>query len=189
MLRAGEWRPEFRMLTRSLEGQRLGIVGLGRIGEAVARRGQAMRMLPRWWGPRAKPEAPWPRLDSLRSLAADSDILVVTARADAENRGLISSEVIATLGADGLLVNVARGQLVDEDALIAALRGGVLGAAALDVFEEEPTPADRWRDVPNTLLTPHTAGATDASVRKMLELLHANLAAYFAGEPLVTQVP
>jgi len=96
--------------------------------------------------------------------------------------------VIEALGPTGLLVNVARGQLVDEDAVIAALRDGRLGGAALDVFETEPTDAPRWASVPNTVLTPHTAGATTEAVQGMLMLLLQNLAAHFAGEPLKTPV-
>src|SRR5690606_12743223 len=136
--------------------QRLGVVGLGAIGESVARRAEALRMDVSWWGPREK-DARWPRANSLLELARNSDVLVVACRADEDNRGLISAEVIDALGPQGLLVNVARGQLVDEGALIAALRSGRLGQAALDVFAEEPTDAARWADVPNTVLTPHTA--------------------------------
>jgi lactate dehydrogenase-like 2-hydroxyacid dehydrogenase len=187
-LRAGLWTPESKLMTPSLNGQRVGIVGLGLIGEAVARRAEAFRMSVRWWAPRDKP-APWPRADSLIQLAKDSDILVVACRADETNIGLISREVMAALGPQGLLVNVARGQIVDEDALIDALKSGALGQAALDVFEREPVDAARWTDVPNTVLTPHTAGATSEAVQGMLMLLLQNLHALFAGEPLKTPVP
>lgn len=187
-LRAGGWTAESKLITPSLKGQRLGVVGLGAIGDAVARRAEALRMAVSWWGPREK-EAAWPRAESLLDLARDSDVLVVACRADDDNVGLISREVIEALGPDGLLVNVARGQLVDEDALIAALKDGRLGQAALDVFEDEPTEAARWGDVPNTVLTPHTGGATTEAVQGMLMLLLQNLAAAFAGEPLKTPVP
>ena len=186
-LRAGEWTPDSKLITPSLNGQRLGVVGLGAIGEAVGRRAEVLRMAVRWWGPREK-AANWPRATSLLELARDSDILVVACRADEANRGLISREVIEALGPHGLLVNVARGQLVDEAALIDALRDGRLGQAALDVFEDEPTQAARWADVPNTVLTPHTAGATTEAVQGMLMLLMQNLQAAFAGEPLKTPV-
>ena len=185
--RAGEWTPESKLMTASLNGQRLGIVGLGLIGEAVARRAEAMRMSVRWWAPRDKPAA-WPRAATLSELARDSDVLVVACRADDSNIGLISADIIAALGSSGLLVNVARGQLVDEDALIAALKSGALGQAALDVFTEEPVDIARWADVPNTVLTPHTAGATTEAVQGMLMLLMQNLAASFAGQPLKTPV-
>ena len=186
-LRAGRWTPDSKTITPSLNHLRVGIVGLGAIGEAVARRCEALRMRVRWWGPREK-EAAWPRAGSLTELARDNDVLVVACRADESNRGLISREVIEALGADGLLVNVARGQLVDEDALIEALNAGKLGHAALDVFETEPTDPARWADVPNTTLTPHTGGATNEAVQGMLGLLLENLSAHFEGRPLKTPV-
>ena len=168
-------------------GQTLGVVGLGHIGRAVAKRAEAFRMAVNWWGPRPH-DAEWPRAESLLALAKASDILVVACKADESNRGLISREILEALGPDGLLVNVSRGQVVDEDALIAALKSGALGQAALDVFVEEPTDPARWADVPNLVLTPHTAGATTAGVRGMLMLLMQNLQAHFAGEPLKTPV-
>ena len=187
-LRAGGWTVDAKTITPSLNGQRLGVVGLGHIGEAVARRAEVLRMAVKWWGPRDKAAA-WPRAGSLRELARDSDILVVACKADDGNLGLISREVIEALGPDGLLVNVARGQLVDEAALIAALKDGRLGQAALDVFEDEPTDPARWADAPNTVLTPHTGGATTEAVQGMLRLLMQNLEAAFAGEPLKTPAP
>lgn len=187
-VRAGDWSMEARRITRSLNRQTLGIVGLGLIGQGLARRAEACRMQVSWWGPNPKPDQPWPRVDDLVQLARQSDILAVACRADETNRGLISKEVIEALGPEGLLVNVSRGQVVDEDALIEALRTGKLGAAALDVFQEEPTPPIRWDGVPNTVLTPHTAGATNEAVQGMLMLLMANLAAHFAGEPLKSPV-
>lgn len=189
MVREGGWQANSKMMTRSLGGAPIGIVGLGSIGAAIARRAEAMAMEVRWWGPNPKPEARWPRMDSLADLAQWSEILVVAARAHQGNEKMISASVIDALGPDGLLVNVARGQVVDEDALIAALRDGRVGGAALDVFAQEPTPADRWADVPNTVLTPHTGGATDAAVERMKEMMRANLAAFHAGEPLVTPAP
>jgi lactate dehydrogenase-like 2-hydroxyacid dehydrogenase len=185
-LRAGGWTPDSRIMTGSLKGQRVGIVGMGAIGKAVAARCEALRMTVRWWGPRPKPDLIQPRADSLVDLARDSDILVIAARADDGNRGLISADIIQAVGSQGLLVNVARGQIIDEGAMIAALREGRLGQAALDVFETEPTDPARWADVPNTVLTPHTAGATQEAVQGMVMLLMQNLGAHFAGEPLVT---
>jgi len=186
-IRAGGWAVETRTITASIAGQKIGVVGLGAIGRAVAERCTPFRMDIAWWGPRPH-DAEWPRADSLLALAEQSDILVVACRADETNRGLISDEVIRALGPDGLLVNVSRGQVVDEDALIAALKSGALGQAALDVFIDEPTDPSRWADVPNTVLTPHTGGATTAGVQGMLMLLMQNLQAHFAGEPLKTPV-
>ncbi len=186
-VRSGDWTAETRTLTPSVRGQKVGVVGLGAIGKAVAARCAPFRMEVAWWGPRPR-DAEWPRAESLLSLAKQSDILVVACKADETNRGLISREVLEALGPDGLLINVPRGQVIDEDALIAALKSGALGQAALDVFAEEPTDPNRWADVPNMVLTPHTAGATTAGVQGMLMLLMQNLQAHFAGEPLKTPV-
>jgi lactate dehydrogenase-like 2-hydroxyacid dehydrogenase len=188
IVREGRWRPTEKRITTSLAGRHLGIVGLGAIGEAVARRAETFGLKVAWWGPNDKTKAPWPRAESLLALAEASDILIVAARAGAENRGLIDRLVIEALGPQGLLINVARGQLVDEGALIAALRDGRLGMAALDVFEIEPTPARRWADVPNVVLSPHTAGATSGALPKMVALTRENLRRFFAGEPLANAV-
>ena len=187
-LRAGQWTIESKMRTRSMGGARLGIVGMGAIGIAVAERAQAMKMATRWWGPRPKPDLPWSRTNDVAALARESDILLIAARADDHNRGMIDAHILDALGPDGLLVNVARGQLVDETALIAALQTGRVGGAALDVFDPEPTDARRWADVPNVVLTPHTGGATHEAVGRMTQTLMANLAAHFAGTALPSPV-
>lgn len=189
MLREGGWvKGGDPLIGRSLEGARVGIVGLGAIGRALAWRCEALGMKVSWWGPRPKPDASWPRAESLEALARDVDVLVVCTSANSANVGLISSAVIDALGPDGLLVNVARGQMVDEDALIAALKAGRLGSAALDVFATEPTPASRWEGVPNVICTPHIAGASRDNLPKMTALLRANLDAFFAGRPLPNPV-
>jgi lactate dehydrogenase-like 2-hydroxyacid dehydrogenase len=189
MLRAGRWAEGDRMGPRpALGGRKVGIVGLGAIGEAVARRVEVFGMTVAWWGPSPKPAAPWPRAETLLALAADSDILVVASRADAANRGMISQAVIEAVGPRGLIVNVARGSVIDEAALIAALKDGRLGRAALDVFEAEPTPAARWADVPNTVLTPHTAGGTMDSIPRMVGQALENLRLFLAGEPVSSPV-
>ena len=188
MLRAGRWGDYDRLRPGpSLKGRKMGIVGLGAIGEAVARRVEPMGMSVAWWGPRAK-AAPWPRAATLLDLARDSDILVVAARAEPSNRGLISREVIDAVGPHGMIVNVARGSLIDEDALIAALKDGRLGHAGLDVFAEEPTPPERWADVPNTVLTPHTAGGTTDSIPRMVAQAVENVRLFLGGEPVMSPV-
>lgn len=187
-LRGGHWSHAERMAPRhGLRGRKAGIVGLGHIGEAVATRLKVFDMKVAWWGPRAK-ESDYPRAESLMALARESDVLVVCARPDPSNRHLINKAVIEAVGPQGLIVNVARGSLIDEDALIEALRAGALGMAALDVFETEPTPAARWADVPRTVLTPHTAGATLDSLPAMVSLTLENLRRYFHDEPLATPV-
>lgn len=190
VLRAGAWRQSDRMRPRpGLGGRKVGIMGLGHIGQAVAVRVEAFGMNVAWWGPNPKPDARWPRADSLLDLARDSDILVVACRADASNRRAVDAEVIAAVGPRGLIVNVARGSIIDEDALIAALKEGRLGRAALDVFAEEPTPPTRWAEVPGTVLTPHIAGGTVDAVPLMVAQAFENLRRHFAGEALASPVP
>ncbi|MDO7835846.1 2-hydroxyacid dehydrogenase [Sphingobium sp. HBC34] len=188
-LRGGGWTIEAKTRTRSMASARLGIVGMGAIGIAIAERAAVMKMPIGWWGPREKPGLHWPRAESLAALARDSDILLVACRANEANRGMISAAIIDALGPDGLLVNVARGQLVDEAALIDALKAGRLGGAAIDVFDPEPTDPARWADVPNCVLTPHTGGATEEAVGRMAAMLQANLQAHFSGAPLPSPVP
>lgn len=186
-MRAGGWREALKP-RRSLKGRRAGVVGLGRIGMAIAKRLAAHELEIGWWGPNAKPDSPYRRADDLVSLARDSDILVVASRAMPANKHQVNRAVIEALGPQGLLVNISRGFLIDEDAMIACLKNGALGGAALDVFEQEPTPAARWRDVPNVTLTPHIAGFTAEAGPSMLALLMENVRRHFASEPLLTPV-
>ena len=190
VIRTGEWvRGRHRPLTRSIKSMQIGIVGLGAIGLGIALRLQPHGCAIAWWGPRAKPDVPFRRAESLLALARDSDVLMVAHRADDTNRGLIDAEIIEALGPRGVLVNISRGSAVDEDALVAALKAGRLGGAALDVFDEEPTPAERWRDVPNVVLTPHTAGSAEASFAAMTGMVIDNVSLFLAGQPVATPVP
>jgi lactate dehydrogenase-like 2-hydroxyacid dehydrogenase len=189
-LRAGLWNDRDRVVPRrSLLGCQVGIVGLGHIGLGVGRRMEAFRTSVAWWGPNPKPDAPWPRVDSLLGLAEASDLLFITVRAGQTNVGLIDRAVIEAVGPRGLICNVSRGFVVDQDALIAALKDGRLGGAALDVFDPEPTSAELWREAPNTVLTPHIAGSTDNSITAMMKLTFENIRRFFAGEPLATPIP
>lgn len=183
----GGWRDQID-LRHSLRGAKAGIVGLGRIGLAVAERLRPLQIDIRWWGPREKPEAPYPRSDTLMDLASWADLLIVTGRSTQENGRLIDRSILRALGAKGMLINVARGQLVDEPALIEALRDGTLGGAGLDVLEQEPPAPGVWRDVPNVLLTPHTAGATQEALQGMMWQAQENVRRYFAGLPLLSPV-
>ena len=114
--------------------------------------------------------------------------VVIACRADASNRGLISRAVIEAVGPKGLIVNVARGSIIDEDALIAALKDGRLGRAALDVFAAEPTLAERWAEVPGTVLTPHIAGGTTESIPRMVGQAIDNARRFLAGEAVASPV-
>lgn len=139
-VRDGAWLRGALPLGRCLTGKRVGIIGLGRIGAAIAKRCAAFDMRVAYSGPREKPEAAgvYAYVASMRDLAAQSDFLIVACPGGAATRHVVSAEVLAALGAKGTLVNVSRGSCVDEQALVAALAAGTLGAAALDVFESEP---------------------------------------------------
>jgi hydroxypyruvate reductase len=184
-MRRGCWR-EAAPPRHSLRGRHLGIVGFGRIGAAIAARMVAHEVSIAWYGPNAKADVPYLRMEDVASLAAASDILVVASRAAPQNRHQIGEAELVALGPAGMLVNVSRGMLVDEDALIRCLKDGRLGGAALDVFEDEPTPAERWRGVPNVLLTPHIAGYTREAGPAMMARLEENVRRHFAREPLLT---
>jgi lactate dehydrogenase-like 2-hydroxyacid dehydrogenase len=187
-VREGRWRHEDRLAPQpSLGGRTLGVVGLGHIGAAVARRAEALRLNVCWWAPRSKAAA-WPRAESLLQLAQASDILVICCRADPSNRGLISREIIEAVGPKGLIVNVARGSLIDEPELVAALKDGRLWRAALDVFTPEPTPPERWAEVPNAVLTPHTAGSSSEAVPLMVAQAIDNVQRFLAGQPVASPV-
>lgn len=185
VLRAGKWQPPIATPPRRrLRGRKFGIVGMGAIGQAIAARAAPFGVEIKWQGPRAKPDIALPYEPSLRALAEWADILVIAAKGD---QGiLVDADIIKALGADGMLINISRGSLIDEAAMIAALKSGALGAAGLDVFEEEPTPAARWADVPNVTLLPHLAGATREALYAGSQNVLENLRRFYAGEPLLT---
>lgn len=187
VLREGRWTPPMAIPPqRRLRGRKLGIVGMGAIGQAIAVRAAPFGFEIRWNGPRPKPEVRFGYEPDLVALAGWADVLAVAARGD--QTGLVSAEVIDALGADGVLVNISRGGVVDEDALIAALKAHRLGGAGLDVFTQEPTPPARWADVPNTTLLPHIGGSTRASLYEGAQNVKENLRRFFAGEELLTPV-
>jgi len=185
VLREGRWSPPLAIAPRRrLSGKKLGIVGFGAIGQAIAQRAAGFGLDIRWFGPRTKPDVKYGYEPDLLKLAEWADILAIAARGD--QAGLVSADVIKALGPDGVLVNISRGTVVDEDALIAALKSGALGAAGLDVFSEEPTPIERWTDVPNTTLLPHLGGATREALYAGSQNVLENLRRFYAGEALLT---
>lgn len=190
MIRAGQWtvQPPFPRPSRSLSQLRFGIVGLGAIGMATAQRLRAFGGPIAWWGPRPRPEAPFVRAESLVGLARDSDVLVVTARAGEETRGLIGDDVLAALGPGGYLVNVSRGEVVDQAALFRALSSARLAGAALDVFDREPFADAGWNRLDNVVMTPHLAGWAEAGMQRARGELIANILAFREGRPLLTPV-
>jgi lactate dehydrogenase-like 2-hydroxyacid dehydrogenase len=180
-IKTGGWRGRGLRPTRSIYDHKVGILGLGSIGRATADRLKPFGCPIAWTGPRPKPQIELPYVPTLLELARQSDVLIVAAPLDDATRRIVNREVIEALGPQGLLINIARGGLVDEDELIGALRDGRLGGAALDVFEEEPTPAERWRDVPNTILTPHVGGVTFGGMDKVFDRAAENVTSFLAG--------
>ena len=192
-VRAGLWPRGPMPLARKMSGARIGIVGMGRIGQAIAQRALGFNMTVAYTARSAKPALPWAYLPDAVSLAAVSDFLVVITPGGAGTRKLINAEVLAALGASspqkGILVNVARGSVVDEAALIEALEQGVIAGAGLDVFEAEPNVPERLRALPQVVLAPHIGSATGQTRQAMADLAFDNLQCQLSGQPVRTPVP
>ena len=178
-------------LGRKFSGSRLGIVGLGRIGKAIARRAESFAMSIAYTdlARSVNPEVPYAFYPSPQALAREVDFLVVAAYGGPSTRGLINSEVLNALGPNGYLINIARGSVVDEPALVAALQEKRIAGAALDVFVDEPNVPVELFAMDNVVLTPHMASGTLQTRTAMANLAVANLVAHFAGQPLPTPIP
>ncbi|QQP91241.1 2-hydroxyacid dehydrogenase [Skermanella sp. TT6] len=176
-------------LVRGLTGRRIGVFGFGAIGRRIAARAAAFEAEVAYHNRSRKPDVPYAFHDTLESLADWADVLMIAARADAGNRHRVGREVMKALGPDGIVVNIARGSIVDQEALIDLLRSGELGGAGLDVFEHEPAVPDALRAIPHAVLTPHIGGGTHEAHEAMQGLVAANVAAFLAGAPVVTPVP
>lgn len=188
-VRSGEWSRGPLELGRKMSGARLGLVGIGRIGQGIARRAAAFDMQVAYTARSARPELPYAYYPDAAALAAQSDYLVVITPGGAATRKLVDARVLRALGPKGVLVNVARGSVVDEAALIEALENQGIAGAALDVFENEPEVPQRLRQLPNVLLAPHIGSATRATRQAMADLVVANLRAHFGGGTLPSPVP
>jgi len=188
-VRQGKWPAGPMPLARKMSGARLGLVGMGRIGQAIAQRALAFGMSIAYTARGAKPELPYAFHATPRELAAASDFLVVITPGGAATRRLIDAEVLRALGPEGYLVNVARGSVVDETALISALQQGTIAGAGLDVFENEPKVPEALRVLDNVVLVPHIGSATTQTRHAMAARAFANLEAHFAGRPLPSAVP
>ena len=188
-VRDGTWASKGPIpLGRGVGGKTLGVLGLGGIGRAIADRAGAFRMRVIYSGPRRKLEAPYEYVPDIVDLARQSDYLMVACKGGPETRHLVSAGVIDALGPKGTLINVARGSVVDEPALIAALAEGRLGHAALDVFENEPNPSAELIRLPNVIVQPHHGSATVETRTAIGQLMIDNLSAHFARQPLLTPV-
>lgn len=188
-VRAGQWLNGPMPLARKMSGSRLGLVGMGRIGQAIAHRAQAFGMQIAYHARSPKAGVPYAYHADLLSLARDSDFLVLITPGGAGTRHLVNAQVLQALGPKGILVNVARGSVVDEVALIEALEAGVIGGAALDVFEDEPRVPQRLMDLPQVVLVPHIGSATGQTRQAMADLAFGNLREHFAERPVLTPVP
>ena len=187
-VRSGAWgREGMYPLLSSIKGKRAGLVGFGKIGQAIARRFEPLG-LDIGYTARSAKSSPHTFFPDTLSLAGWADILVAILPGGAETKGLIDGSVLQALGPGGTFVNVARGSVVDEPALIAALKAGMLGSAGLDVFLDEPNPDPALTSLPNVTLYPHHASGTVETRDAMAQTVVDNLAAYFAGQPLLTPV-
>lgn len=186
---SGDWgRKGMFPLQSALKGRKLGIVGMGKIGQAIVTRAQAMGMEVGYFSRTQKPGLGIPFQPDLVALAGWADILIAIVAGGPGTKNLIDDRVIRALGPQGTLVNVSRGTVVDETALIAALKDGGLGAAALDVYWNEPNPDPALTALPNVTLFPHHASGTVETRAAMAQLVVDNLAAHYAGRPLLTAV-
>ncbi|HEU0162636.1 MAG TPA: 2-hydroxyacid dehydrogenase [Rhizomicrobium sp.] len=175
-------------LQRRASGKRVGILGLGRIGQAIARRAEAMNNTIAYHSRREVAGSPYKYYPTLVELAKNSDFLVVIIPASPESHKIVNKEVLEALGPTGIIVNVARGTVVDEEAMIAALKAGTLGGAGLDVFYDEPRVPDVFFGMENVVLMPHVGSATVETRRAMSQLTLDNLDAHFAGRKLLTPI-
>ena len=178
-VRSGHWRKEAFPLGQSSAGKRIGLLGLGHIGSAIARRAVAMGMAPRYCTRRRIEGCAYPYYPDALSLAADSDVFIVACPGGPANRHLVDREVIAALRPDSTLVNIARGEIVDEDALGEALSDGRLGSAGLDVFAHEPNVPERLMSLDSVVLLPHLGSATHETRQAMGATVVAALRSHF----------
>lgn len=189
-VRRGHWPQGLAFpLGRKVSGARLGIVGLGRIGRTIARRAEGFEMEVRYHSRRPVPDARWAHEPDLLELARWADFLVVITSGGPSTRHLIDGEVLDALGPKGCLVNVARGSVIDEEALVLALEQGRIGGAGLDVYTDEPHVPARLFELDNVVLTPHIASATEQTRQAMADLVLENLRSFFTTGRVVAPVP
>ncbi len=188
-VRAGRWKAEGRMMpAHRLSGRKLGILGLGNIGRAIAHCATGFGMPIYYHNRHRLSEVPYTYAESPLALAHLVDVMVVAAPGGTETHHLVDAPVLDALGPKGILVNIGRGTIVDETAMIDALAQGRLGGAGLDVFESEPDVPERLRALPNVVLQPHNGGATWEGIDAAVRIAVDNLFNHFAGRPVVNRV-
>ena len=188
-VRNGDWVSEPFTMTHKVTGTRLGVVGLGRIGQAIAKRAAAFDMTIAYTGRRAKTNAPFRYYPTASELAANSDYLVVAVPGGDDTKNMINAQVLKALGSKGIVINIARGSVVDQTALIQALKDKSIAGAGLDVFWDEPNIDPQFFKMHNVVLTPHNGSNTHETRRAMADLALANLKAFFEERPLLTLIP
>ena len=188
-VRSGEWaRKGEHPLANRASGKRVGILGMGRIGKEIGKRATAMNNTVAYHSRKPVTDVPYKHYPDLVELARNSDFLVIIIPATPQTNKIVSKAVIDALGPTGILVNVARGAVVDEDALVEALVSGKLGGAGLDVFVNEPHVPEALLSMDNVVLQPHVGSGTHETRRAMSQLVLDNLDAKFAGKPLLTEI-
>lgn len=185
-VRRGDWLQGQFPLATKVSGKKLGILGMGRIGRVIARRASGFDMDVRYHNRKPLSDVDHVYADSLKALAEWADFLVVASAGGAETRGLVSREILEALGPTGYLINISRGTVVDEQALVDALQNGRIAGAGLDVFEDEPKVPEALFALDNVVLLPHLASNTYETRAAMAQRVEDNLAAFFAGRPLVS---
>lgn len=188
-VRAGAWTSGKFGLGRQLTGKTCGIVGLGKIGKTIAQRAAAFDMQIAYYRRgQAYSDVSYTHYNDLAELARVSDYLVLIVPGGAQTEHLVNREILQALGKDSYLINVARGSVVDEQALIAALQAGEIAGAALDVFEDEPNVPQALLSMDNVVLAPHIGSGTVETRQAMADLVFANLQQYFANGTLITPI-
>jgi lactate dehydrogenase-like 2-hydroxyacid dehydrogenase len=186
--RSGAWaQANYPLLTR-MSGKRLGLLGMGRIGQAIAKRAEAFGMSISYHARTKRSDVAHHYFETAVSLANENDFLVAIIPGGEATKNLVNADVLAALGPKGYFINVARGSVCDEDALLAALEAKQIAGAALDVYWNEPKINPRFFALENVVLHPHNGSATIETRRAMGQLVRDNLAAHFAGKPLLTPV-
>ena len=181
------WSKSLFTVTTTLAGKQVGIAGMGRIGQDLAKRLEPFKVNLAYTGPTRK-ELPYEYFSDIQSLAKASDVLFLACPATPETEKMINAEVLEALGPQGYLINIARGSVVDEAALLVALQQKWIAGAALDVFENEPNPNPGFLNIDNVLLTPHIGSATSETRQLMTNLAIDNLEAFYNKKPLLTEV-
>jgi lactate dehydrogenase-like 2-hydroxyacid dehydrogenase len=182
-VRSGRWSKERMTPSRRLAGKTMGVVGLGRIGRRIAKRAHAIGMKVIYTGPRPYADEPYLYFADVLALAKEADVLVLASPGGEGTRSLVNRAVLVALGPDGYLVNVSRGSVVDEPALLEALESKAIAGAALDVFASEPNIDSRFLGLDNVVLQPHSASITHETRAAMLNRLLGDIDAFLAGRP------